>query len=136
MIPVKKDREQGLYVISVAARLADVHPQTLRLYERRGLLCPARTPHNRRTYSDADIERLKRIKELTQTEGLNLSGVRKVLRLEEEVLRMRRKVGMLEKELAEMRARLVRRKEEEKRHFALSKKPPAKLAILTTRPKV
>jgi MerR family transcriptional regulator/heat shock protein HspR len=81
-------RNRALYVISVAAELAGVHPQTLRIYERKGLLDPARTAGGSRRYSDADIARLERIQELTN-EGLNLAGVRRVLELEAEVARLR-----------------------------------------------
>lgn len=75
---------RAVYVISVAAELAGVHPQTLRIYERKGLLDPARTPGGSRRYSDDDIDLLRRISELTD-EGLNLAGVQRVLALEEEV---------------------------------------------------
>jgi MerR family transcriptional regulator/heat shock protein HspR len=80
-------RTRAVYVISVAAELAGVHPQTLRIYERKGLLEPARTAGGNRRYSDADIDRLRRINELTE-EGLNLAGVRHVLELEAEVARL------------------------------------------------
>jgi MerR family transcriptional regulator/heat shock protein HspR len=79
--------ERAVYVISVAAELAGVHPQTLRIYERKGLLDPARTPGGSRRYSDADIAVLQRITELTN-EGLNLAGVQRVLALEKEVRRL------------------------------------------------
>jgi len=75
------DRNRAVYVISVAAELAGVHPQTLRIYERKGLVDPARTAGGSRRYSDADISQLRRIQELTN-EGLNLAGVQKVLELE------------------------------------------------------
>jgi MerR family transcriptional regulator/heat shock protein HspR len=79
---------RAVYVISVAAELAGVHPQTLRIYERKGLVDPARTTGGSRRYSDADIEQLRRIQELTN-EGLNLYGVQRVLELEAEVARLR-----------------------------------------------
>ncbi|MER3453368.1 MAG: MerR family DNA-binding transcriptional regulator [Acidimicrobiia bacterium] len=79
---------RGRYVISVAARLAGVHPQTLRVYERKGLIHPERTPGGTRLYSDEDIARVRRITELT-AQGLNLAGVRRVLALEEELRRLR-----------------------------------------------
>ena len=82
---------RAVYVISVAAELAGLHPQTLRIYERKGLLDPARTGGGSRRYSDEDIALLRRIQELT-SEGLNLAGVQKVLALEEEVARLRREV--------------------------------------------
>ena len=85
---------QAVYVISVAAELAGVHPQTLRIYERKGLLAPARTGGGSRRYSDADIEMLRRIQELTN-EGLNLAGVQRVLELESEVARLRDEVAAI-----------------------------------------
>jgi MerR family transcriptional regulator/heat shock protein HspR len=87
---MRGDREltRALYVISVAAELAGVHPQTLRIYERKGLVDPARTAGGSRRYSDADIAVLQRIQELT-TEGLNLAGVERVLALEAELARTR-----------------------------------------------
>ena len=78
---MERDRNAGLYVISVAAELAGVHPQTLRIYERKGLLEPARTKGGSRRYSDADLARLRRIIELTEA-GVNLEGVRRILDLE------------------------------------------------------
>ena len=78
----------AVYVISVAAELAGMHPQTLRIYERRGLVSPARTQGGNRRYSDEDIERLRRISELT-TAGMNLEGIRRVMRLEAENARLR-----------------------------------------------
>jgi MerR family transcriptional regulator/heat shock protein HspR len=90
-----RDQKRAVYVISVAAELAGVHPQTLRIYERKGLVDPARTTGGSRRYSDADIEQLRRIQELTN-EGLNLYGVQRVLELEAEV-------AVLRAELAEAR---------------------------------
>jgi len=78
------DGDRPLYMISVAAELAGVHPQTLRIYERRSLVSPQRTAGNTRVYSDADIERLRLIQQLTQEEGINLSGVVRILELEDE----------------------------------------------------
>ena len=88
------DRIQAVYVISVAAELAGMHPQTLRIYERRGLLTPARTSGGNRRYSDADIARLLRITELAAT-GMNLEGIRHVMTLEAEVVRLRSEVEQL-----------------------------------------
>ena len=93
-------RSRAVYVISVAAELAGVHPQTLRIYERKGLLDPARTGGGSRRYSDADITLLQRIQELTN-EGLNLAGVRRVLELESEVHALRSEVASLQAEMAE-----------------------------------
>jgi MerR family transcriptional regulator/heat shock protein HspR len=86
-----EQRSRALYVISVAAELAGVHPQTLRIYERKGLVDPARTGGGSRRYSDADISQLRRIQELT-TEGLNLAGVKRVLELEAELERAQREL--------------------------------------------
>ena len=81
-------RTQAVYVISVAAELAGMHPQTLRIYERRGLVLPARTQGGNRRYSDADIEVLRRIAQLAD-EGMNLEGIRRVMQLEAEIERLR-----------------------------------------------
>jgi MerR family transcriptional regulator/heat shock protein HspR len=82
---------RAVYVISVAAELAGLHPQTLRIYERKGLVDPARTGGGSRRYSDADIEQLRRIQDLT-ADGLNLAGVQKVLELEAELAQLRREL--------------------------------------------
>lgn len=78
-------RERPLYMISVAADLAGVHPQTLRIYERKQLICPQRSGGNTRLYSDADIERLRFIQQLTQDEGVNLAGVIRIMELQREL---------------------------------------------------
>lgn len=83
-----RSRHQAVYVISVAAELAGMHPQTLRIYERRGLVNPARTQGGNRRYSDADIEQLQRISDLAE-QGMNLEGIRRVLELEAENARLR-----------------------------------------------
>jgi MerR family transcriptional regulator/heat shock protein HspR len=83
--------DRAVYVISVAAELAGVHPQTLRIYERKGLLDPARTGGGSRRYSESDIDQLRRIQELTN-EGLNLAGVKRVLELEAQLERVRREL--------------------------------------------
>jgi len=93
-------RLQAVYVISVAAELAGVHPQTLRIYERKGLLDPARTQGGSRRYSDDDIDRLRRIQDLT-TAGLNLEGVRRVMALEDEVRRLQGEVARLQSQLTD-----------------------------------
>src|SRR3954453_11042064 len=85
-------RARAVYVISVAAELAGVHPQTLRIYERRGLVDPARTGGGSRRYSDRDIERLRRIQDLTNA-GLNLEGVKRVIELEDENERLRQRLA-------------------------------------------
>ena len=93
--------DRPLYMISVAAELAGLHPQTLRMYEARGLVRPARTPGGTRVYSEADVERLRLIQRLTTELGLNLAGVEHVLRLEDELRRLRLRMEHLERELRE-----------------------------------
>jgi MerR family transcriptional regulator/heat shock protein HspR len=88
-----------LYMISVAAELAGLHPQTLRMYESKGLVRPSRTPGGTRLYSESDVERLRLIQRLTTELGLNLAGVEHVLRLEDELRRVRTRMEQLEREL-------------------------------------
>jgi MerR family transcriptional regulator/heat shock protein HspR len=97
------DRERGVFMISVAAELADMHPQTLRMYEARGLITPKRSPKGTRLYSQADVERLRRIQEMTAELGMNLAGVEKVFELEEELDRMARRMELLERRTARLR---------------------------------
>jgi MerR family transcriptional regulator/heat shock protein HspR len=87
------------YMISVAAELVGMHPQTLRVYEAKGLVRPRRTPGNTRLYSEADLERLRLIQRLTTELGLNLAGVETVLRLEDELARLRRRLERLERDM-------------------------------------
>ncbi len=101
-----RGRDRAVYVISVAAELAGIHPQTLRIYDRRGLVQPARTGGGSRRYSDADIEKLRRVHELT-SEGMNLDGVERVLALESEVVRLKAQVRRLTRELGSKRADIV-----------------------------
>ena len=101
-----EDQDRAVYIISVAAELAGVHPQTLRIYERKGLLRPARTAGNTRRYSDRDIERLRMIQRLTQVEGLNLAGVRMIVDMEDQIERMRQRVSALDAELQRARRRM------------------------------
>src|SRR5512134_1677808 len=93
-VTVRHDR--GVFMISVAAELADMHPQTLRMYEARGLIEPKRSPKGTRLYSQADVEKLRRIQEMTNELGLNLAGVERVLALEEELERTTRRLEALE----------------------------------------
>ena len=95
--------ERGVYMISVAADLAGMHPQTLRIYESRGLITPQRSPKNTRLYSDEDVLRLRRIQELTTELGMNLAGVEKVFELELELERMRRRMRNLERSAERLR---------------------------------
>jgi MerR family transcriptional regulator/heat shock protein HspR len=100
------DEQRGVFMISVAAELADMHPQTLRMYEARGLITPKRSAKNTRLYSFEDVERLRRIQQMTAHEGLNLAGVETVLELETqlqrargELSRMRERAAALEREM-------------------------------------
>ena len=104
----KRKQESAVYVISVAAELAGVHPQTLRVYERKGLLTPKRTTGNTRRYSAEDIERLRRIQELTQGAGVNLAGARMIIRLEEQLERMRRELNQMAARVQELEADVAR----------------------------
>ena len=99
------DPSQAMYVISIAAELAGVHPQTLRVYERKGLLNPHRTEGNTRRYSDRDIDRLKKIQELTH-EGVNLAGVMRIMALENEMDRLRSAYDRALDELERARAEI------------------------------
>ncbi len=96
---------RGVFMISVAAELADMHPQTLRMYEQRGLITPKRSPKNTRLYSQADVERLREIQRLTNEEGLNLAGVETVLDLEDRLQKMRAEMAKLREQAAEMEQR-------------------------------
>jgi MerR family transcriptional regulator/heat shock protein HspR len=93
------DTERPRYMISVAAELVGMHPQTLRIYEQKGLVRPQRTAGNTRLYSDADVERLRLIQRLTGDLGLNLAGVERVLHMEDELRRMRRRLERMEQEM-------------------------------------
>jgi MerR family transcriptional regulator/heat shock protein HspR len=104
-VTVSSDR--GVFMISVAAELAEMHPQTLRMYEQRGLIEPKRSPKGTRLYSHADVERLRRIQEMTNDLGLNLAGVEHVLRLEQELDRARRRVDALERRTTELQAEMT-----------------------------
>jgi MerR family transcriptional regulator/heat shock protein HspR len=95
------DEEQGVFMISVAAELAEMHPQTLRIYEQRGLIAPKRSPKNTRLYSQRDVERLRRIQQMTH-EGLNLAGVETVLTLEAQVQKLRLEAEKLRARMAEL----------------------------------
>lgn len=95
------DEERGVFMISIAAELADMHPQTLRMYETRGLIAPKRSPKNTRLYSQRDVERLQRIQRMT-SEGLNLAGVETVLALEERVERLTRELRAVRERLEEL----------------------------------
>ena len=122
-----RDRTRGVYMISVAAELAGMHPQTLRIYEARGLITPKRSPKNTRLYSADDVERLRRIQELTSELGMNLAGVEKVFELEGEIERMRRRVRALERQAErvqqELRDEIDRVRRSVKRELVLYEPP-------------
>ena len=103
---VRVDRRRGVFMISVAAELAEMHPQTLRMYEARGLITPKRSPRNTRLYSYEDVERLRRIQEMTVEGGLNLAGVETVLNLERELERARAEVAKMRKRAAELESKM------------------------------
>jgi MerR family transcriptional regulator/heat shock protein HspR len=105
-IEVSSDR--GVFMISVAAELAEMHPQTLRMYEARGLIEPKRSPKGTRLYSHKDVDRLRRIQEMTAELGMNLAGVERVFELEQQLESMSRKVAALEKRAAELSAEVQR----------------------------
>ncbi|MGH2988152.1 MAG: heat shock protein transcriptional repressor HspR [Solirubrobacterales bacterium] len=101
------DRRRGVFMISVAAELAEMHPQTLRMYETRGLITPKRSPKNTRLYSFEDVERLRRIQQMTAEEGLNLAGVETVLGLERELERARSEMGRMRERAAELERQMT-----------------------------
>jgi MerR family transcriptional regulator, heat shock protein HspR len=107
-LTARVDRDRGVFMISVAAELAEMHPQTLRLYEARGLIEPKRSPKGTRLYSHADVERLRRIQALTSDGGMNLAGVERVFALEDALERMQRKVALLERRAQELTADIDR----------------------------
>ena len=108
---------RGVYMISVAAELASMHPQTLRIYESRGLITPERSPKGTRLYSQEDVERLRRIQELTSELGMNLAGVERVFELELEIEKMRRRMERLEREAQAMQRKLSEELEKVRKSF-------------------
>jgi MerR family transcriptional regulator/heat shock protein HspR len=104
---VEVSHDRGVFMISVAAELAEMHPQTLRMYEARGLIEPKRSPKGTRLYSQADVERLRRIQEMTNELGLNLAGVERVLEMEQQLERAARRVEALERRAAELQAQIA-----------------------------
>jgi MerR family transcriptional regulator, heat shock protein HspR len=114
-IEVSADR--GVFMISVAAELAEMHPQTLRMYEARGLIEPQRSPKGTRLYSQHDVDMLRRIQEMTTDLGLNLAGVERVLELEQQLERATRRLQDLENRSARMREEMEREIEAVRRSF-------------------
>jgi MerR family transcriptional regulator/heat shock protein HspR len=111
------ERDQGVYMISVAAELAGMHPQTLRIYEARGLITPKRSAGKTRLYSQEDVDRLRRIQELTSEMGMNLAGVEKVFELEEELDKMRSRMARLQSKTEELEMEMAEELERVKRSF-------------------
>ena len=108
---VEVSTDRGVFMISVAAELADMHPQTLRMYEARGLIEPKRSPKGTRLYSQQDVARLRRIQEMTAQLGMNLAGVERVFELEEQLASMSKKVVALERRAAQLKAEVQRLEE-------------------------
>jgi MerR family transcriptional regulator/heat shock protein HspR len=115
VITATVDSDRGVFMISVAAELAEMHPQTLRMYEQRGLIAPKRSAGGTRLYSQADVERLRRIQQMTAELGMNLAGVEKVLELEERLERTNRRVEQLERRAERLREEMEARLEEVRR---------------------
>jgi MerR family transcriptional regulator/heat shock protein HspR len=111
------DSGRGVFMISVAAELAEMHPQTLRIYEQRGLIAPKRSPKGTRLYSQDDVDRLRRIQQMTAELGMNLAGVERVLEMEEQLERMTRRVEQLERRAARMQEEMEAQLEEVRRSF-------------------
>jgi MerR family transcriptional regulator, heat shock protein HspR len=130
------DRAQGVYMISVAADLAGMHPQTLRIYEARGLITPKRSPKNTRLYSQEDVDRLLRIQELTGELGMNLAGVERVFELEEEVERLRRRMRNLERHAERVQTELRKEVERVRRSLKYELVPyePPSQALMPRKP--
>jgi MerR family transcriptional regulator/heat shock protein HspR len=114
---VTLETSRGVFMISVAAELANMHPQTLRLYEARGLIEPKRSPKGTRLYSQEDVERLRRIQEMTAELGLNLAGVERVLRLEQEIESMHARIEEIELQALQAQVQLAEELEQVRRSF-------------------
>src|SRR5215216_7649308 len=110
-------KDHGVFMISVAAELAEMHPQTLRMYEARGLINPKRSPKGTRLYSQRDVDRLRRIQELTCELGMNLAGVERVFELEDQIERMSKRVRILEEKAEALAAEMEAELEEVRRSF-------------------
>jgi MerR family transcriptional regulator, heat shock protein HspR len=111
-ITTRVEHDRGVFMISVAAELAEMHPQTLRMYEARGLIEPKRSPKGTRLYSQADVDRLRRIQEMTSDWGMNLAGVERVFELEDQLERMQRKVVQMERRSEQLREEIEAREAE------------------------
>src|SRR3979411_3345102 len=114
---VAVEGDRGVFMISVAAELANMHPQTLRMYEARGLIEPKRSPKGTRLYSQQDVEKLRRIQEMTAEAGLNLAGVERVLGLEREIAEMHARIEEIELQALQAQVRLAAALAEVRRSF-------------------
>jgi MerR family transcriptional regulator, heat shock protein HspR len=114
---IEVETDRGVFMISVAAELANLHPQTLRMYEARGLIEPKRSSKGTRLYSQDDVDKLRRIQEMTAELGLNLAGVERVLRLEEELEDMHARIQAMELEALQTQVRLAEELEQVRRSF-------------------
>ena len=117
------DPQRGVYMISVAAELAGMHPQTLRIYETRGLITPKRSSGNTRLYSQEDVERLRRIQELTSEMGMNLAGVERVFELERDLERLTGRMARLQREMERMEQEMRTEIERVRRSFRFEMVP-------------
>jgi MerR family transcriptional regulator/heat shock protein HspR len=114
---IEVETDRGVFMISVAAQLANLHPQTLRMYEARGLIEPKRSSKGTRLYSQDDVDKLRRIQEMTAELGLNLAGVERVLRLEEEIDDMHARIEEIELQALQAQVRLAEELEQVRRSF-------------------
>jgi MerR family transcriptional regulator, heat shock protein HspR len=114
---VEVEGDRGVFMISVAAELAEMHPQTLRMYEARGLIEPKRSPKGTRLYSHADVDRLRRIQEMTAELGMNLAGVERVFELEGQIARMTQRMEALERRAEQIEAEMTAEVERVRREF-------------------
>ncbi|HKN94759.1 MAG TPA: helix-turn-helix transcriptional regulator [Thermoleophilaceae bacterium] len=133
------DPQRGVYMISVAAELAGMHPQTLRIYESRGLITPKRSRGNTRLYSQEDVDRLRRIQELTSEMGMNLAGVERVFELERQMERMTERMRRVQREAERMEAEMRAEMERVRRSFRFEMvpyQPPEKALVPKDQPGV
>ncbi len=126
-VTARVDHERGVFMISVAAELAEMHPQTLRMYEARGLIEPKRSPKGTRLYSQADVDRLRKIQAMTTELGMNLAGVERVFELEDKLERLQRKVDTLERRSEVLRREIEVRAAEVARLEAVRREVKAEL---------
>lgn len=122
---IEVSSNRGVFMISVAAELADMHPQTLRMYEQRGLIQPQRSPRGTRLYSQDDVERLRRIQEMTAELGLNLAGVERVLELEERLEHLERRYAAVERRRLELEHEVQRLRDEQRTAIVRYIPPPS-----------